>query len=91
VILVRTDVSEENFASVIRIERNSELLVTANLLTSSDSFHPDDGGDMFIRNVVFARATGRHIPEGSILLSHSRENLKSCAMALFFQIFRPQF
>jgi hypothetical protein len=50
VVLVRTDVSEECVASIIKMKRISELgtmlAVTSNYLT--DSFDPDDGDDMFL-------------------------------------------
>jgi hypothetical protein len=39
---VRTEVSEEIVASIIRVERFSKL---------ADFFHLDDGGDTFLRNV----------------------------------------
>jgi hypothetical protein len=50
---VGTDVPEEHIASVFRVEKISDLGVLA-LISSfrlSDSFHPDDGGDTFLRNV----------------------------------------
>jgi hypothetical protein len=41
-------------------------------------FDPEDGGDMFLRNVCyFQRITRRYIPEGIILHNHLCENLKS--------------
>jgi hypothetical protein len=61
--LVRTDVSEELSASIIRVIRIAELgttlavtsnrrtLVTANVPSKTDSCHPDDGGAKFLRNV----------------------------------------
>jgi hypothetical protein len=42
VALVSADVSEERIASIIKVERISEV---------ADSCHPDDGGDTFLRNV----------------------------------------
>jgi hypothetical protein len=42
---------------------------------ATDSCHPDDGA-VFLRNVVFTRAT-RRIVEYGILHGHRRENLKS--------------
>jgi hypothetical protein len=41
VTLLRTDISEEHYASIIRVARISEF---------ADSFHPDDEGDIFLRN-----------------------------------------
>jgi hypothetical protein len=45
VALVRTDVSEEHSASIIRVTRIGELG------TLADSCPPDDGVTMFLRNV----------------------------------------
>jgi hypothetical protein len=43
----------------------------------ADSFHPDDGGDKFLRNVSSYKNHTVHIPEDGILHSHRLENLKS--------------
>jgi hypothetical protein len=63
VALVRTDVSENLSASIIRVTRigelgtmlaitsNHQLLVMANDPSFADSCHPDDGGSKFLRNV----------------------------------------
>jgi hypothetical protein len=57
VALVRTDVSEEFSASFIRVTRIGELgttlAVTSNLRTlrKNTTFHPDEGGTKFLRNV----------------------------------------
>jgi hypothetical protein len=58
VALVRTDVSEELSASLIRVTGIGELIrtlaVTSNRCTlrrNTKSFHPDDGGARFLRNV----------------------------------------
>jgi hypothetical protein len=48
VALVRTDVSEELSASLIRMARIGELGTT---LAVTDSCHPDEGGATFLRNV----------------------------------------
>jgi hypothetical protein len=48
--LVRTDVSEELSASIIRVTRIIELGTTL-AVTSTDSCHPDVGGAKFLRNV----------------------------------------
>jgi hypothetical protein len=54
VALVRTDVSEELNASFIRVTRIGEigttLAVTSNRRTT-DSYHPDERGAKFLRNV----------------------------------------
>jgi hypothetical protein len=63
--LLSADVSEERIAFIVRVTRNGELV----------SYHPEDGGDMFLRNVVLTRATLRNIPEDDILHSHSREQI----------------
>jgi hypothetical protein len=63
VALVRTDVSEELSASLIRVTRIGELGTT--LAVASD------------RRTLRRRATRRNIPEDDILHSHRRENLKS--------------
>jgi hypothetical protein len=61
VALVRTDVSEEPSASFIRVTRIGELGTTLAATTNrstlqrnaklTDSCHPDEGGDRFLRNV----------------------------------------
>jgi hypothetical protein len=54
VALVRTDVSEERIAFIIRVKRNIELGTlavtrnTVNIPSLLISFHPDDGGNMFL-------------------------------------------
>jgi hypothetical protein len=50
VALVRTDVSEELSASIIRVTRIGELG------TTFDSCHPDDGGPKFLRNVGYYKS-----------------------------------
>jgi hypothetical protein len=51
VALVRTDVSKELSASIIRVTRIGELRTTL-----TDSCHPDDGGTMFHRNVFYYKS-----------------------------------
>jgi hypothetical protein len=66
--LVRTDVSEDLSASIIRVARIVELgtlAVTSNRRT-------------LLRNTpILTRATRRNMPEDGIFHSHHRENLKS--------------
>jgi hypothetical protein len=48
--LITAHVSEECIASIVRVTRTGEL-GTLELTSVVDSCHPDDGGDMFLRNV----------------------------------------
>jgi hypothetical protein len=66
--LVRTDVSEELSAFIIRVTRIGELGTTEVLSSSETS--------------VLTRVTRRNIPEDAILHSHRRENLKSYTLLL---------
>jgi hypothetical protein len=63
--LVKTDVSEENVTSIIRVEKSSEL---------GTMFARTSSWSMLWRN---ARANGHHISEDGILHSDHYENLKS--------------
>jgi hypothetical protein len=62
-VLVRTDVSEKHSASIIRVERLSELGRT--LAATTDSFHPEDGGSTFLRNIdsYNSHIKSHYIPE----------------------------
>jgi hypothetical protein len=62
VAFVRTDVSEERSASIIKVERIGELGTTLHSSETSAS----------------TRATRRNIPEDGILHIRCRGNLKSC-------------
>jgi hypothetical protein len=90
VALVRTDVSEELSASIIRVTRIGELgtlavtsnrlLVTANVVPSYTMIEAICSSE----TSILTRATWRNIPEDGILHSHRRENLKSYAVSLQF-------
>jgi hypothetical protein len=73
VALVRTDVSEECVASIIRVTRIGEL---GTLAVISNEYSSE--------MLVFTRATWHNIPEDRILHCHRHENLKSYTIKLCF-------
>jgi hypothetical protein len=100
VVLVRTDVSEELSAPIIRVTRIGELgtlavtsnrrslrrlLATANVVPSLPILVTLMMGALrSSETFVLTRATRRNIPEGTILHSHRRQNLKSYTTLLQF-------
>jgi hypothetical protein len=80
VALIRTDVSAESTASIIRVKRIRELrlLATPNVVPSSPILVT-----LMIKKMrssetsVLTRASRHHIQEDVILHYHHRENLKS--------------
>jgi hypothetical protein len=90
VAIVRTDVSEELGASIIRVTRIGELgktlvvtsnrrtLVAANVVPSSRILLTLMKQALsYSKTLALTRTTRRNIPEDDILHSHRRENLKS--------------
>jgi hypothetical protein len=69
---VRTDVSEEYSASIIRLTRIGESAIMEALRSSETSVH--------------TRATRPNIPKDGILQSHRRENLQSYLFVTVFHI-----
>jgi hypothetical protein len=80
VSLVRTDVSEELSASIIKVTRIGELVITLAVTSNRRKLRRNtlmkEAPNAF-ETAVLTRAILRNIPEDAILHSHRCENLKS--------------
>jgi hypothetical protein len=93
VALVRTDVSEELSASIIRVTKLvflhglRQLLVTVNVPSSPILVTLMIDAVNSSKTYVLTRDTWRNIPADDILHSHRRENLKSCKIPIVYTSF----
>jgi hypothetical protein len=88
--LIGTDVLEERSASFIRVRRIGDLgtmLVTASVVPSSPILVTlKKEAVRSSETSVITRTERRNIPEGTILHSHRRENLKSYILDLLYEM-----
>jgi hypothetical protein len=90
VFLVRTDVSEELSTSIIRVTGIGEL-VTANVTSSPIPVTLMMDALSSTETAALTRTTRYNFPEGAILHSHRRDNLKSLSTLYCFCIFNILF
>jgi hypothetical protein len=67
--------------------QSSLILISASAaFLLSLTFHPEDGGNMFLRNVGLSLNYWHYYPEGHTLHSQCRKNLKSTAIILLAEV-----
>jgi hypothetical protein len=92
--LALTDVSEDHIASISPCSYIAGYfrLVAQSVATCSrwflarGFFYPQDWRETFLRNIINARSTQRHIPEDDILQRHRCENLKTYIVFLLWVV-----
>jgi hypothetical protein len=84
VALMRTDVSEELTASIIRVTKIGELGTMLAVTNNRSTLHSVRQLLSSSETSVLPRATWRNIPEDAILHSHRREYLESSTAFLKF-------
>jgi hypothetical protein len=104
VALVRTDVSEQRSASIIRMTRIGELGTTLAATNNRRTLRRSTNATVAPRSLilvtlikealsssetsVLTRTTRRNVPEDDILHNHSRENLKSYIKITVWTLYR---